>query len=134
MIDTDTNSFLTIKKLAEKYNVTGQAVYMAFKQGYIKSRRVGNVWFLSEKDYIEYRAQKHNRHIRSRYNGGPLYDEHELSPRQCAKLYGYHDAYVYSLVRKGKLPHQRRGAAIILKYADCVKLFGQVNEEQQTFL
>jgi excisionase family DNA binding protein len=59
------------------------------------------------------------------FNGQPLYNKalKEMSLRQAAKLLGVHEQHLYYLVKKGRLPHVRRGAAIVLSYDELQKMF-----------
>ena len=124
---------MSMSDLARKYHVTRQAVFKVIEKGLIPAHREGREWRVFEADYNEFRAAKYNR-CRSKFNGDLLYrpDFQEMSPRQCAKLFGLHEQHVYYLVRHKKIPFEKRGAAVILRFEDCMKKFGP-DERQQKF-
>lgn len=134
MIETEERGqLLSLTDAARKYHVTRQAVYRAIDKGLVPAYKHKNQWRLYEKDYDEFRANKYNR-CKSKFNGKLLYDpiNKELSPRQVAKMFGKNEQQIYYMIKKGRLPHERRGAAVILTYEACMARLGE-DEEQLRF-
>lgn len=134
MIENELDNLMSITTLAEKYHLTRQAIFKAMQKGDLTGHRIGREWCICEKEYMQYRSQKYNR-MKSKFNGMPLYSstEKEISPRQCAKLFGFPEQHIYYLIRSGWLPCEKRGAALVLKYDECMRILGE-NENQMRFV
>lgn len=125
----DKGAKLSIVQISTRYNLTRQSVYRAIKRGLLEAAKEDDRWYIYELDYQRYREGKFNRVIRSKWNGEPLYAQDEMSIGQCAKMFGVPEQNLYFLRRQGKLPHERRGHAIVVKYEDCLRLFGDKEKQ-----
>ncbi len=117
---------MSLTEAANRYHVTRQAIFLAIKKRNLKAHQEGRQWYIYERDIDEYRASKYNRE-KSKFNGQYLYsrEKHEMSPRQCAKLFGVEEQHIYYLVHVGKLEAEKRGYAIVIKYEDAMKRLGE---------
>ena len=113
----------TLTQLANEHCMTRTAIYQAIYKGRLNAQKKNRKWLITPEDFDAYRATKYSREF-SKFNGKPLYQsEHqELSVRQAAKYFGKKDADIYYLVRKGRIPHEKRGAAFILKFEDVKRV------------
>ncbi len=123
----------TLREAARKYHVTNQAIYVAIRKKKLKAYKDKDRWYINVSDLDDYQAYKYSRE-RSIYNGESLYkaEEKEISVRQCAKLFGVNEQHIYYLVRTHKISYVKRGSAVILKYDECMKQFGE-NSKQIKF-
>ena len=124
---------LTLREAAEKYRIGYAAVYMAILNERIKGFKVGKRWHVYDKDMLDYQATKYSRDF-TKINGDLVYDpqKKEMSVKQCAKLFGVNPSVVYNRIKRQKLICVKKGGALVLRYEDCLSVFGE-NPKQIRF-
>lgn len=115
---------IKLGRLAEKYHVSKQCIYVAIKKGRLIAHKKNKFWYIFEADFDSYRATKYSRENQM-FNGEKVFrsDLKEISVPQAAKLLGINTNTTYSLIRSGKIPSMRKGVAIVLKFDDVVAYY-----------
>ena len=104
-------------------NVSRQAIYKAIKTNRLKADLRNGRYYISEKDFIEYRwARKDS--LCKEIDGELIYDiaKGRVSPYQASRLLGVNKNRVYYLLRSSKLAYTKIGFLYIIKLNDIKTL------------
>jgi excisionase family DNA binding protein len=102
---------LSVSEVAEKFDVTKNAIYQAIRKNHLPANFYQKKWIIDANDLEKYYQERYKRKSFDKSKG-------ELSVIDCAKMLGKSIDCVYYALRKRHLKHFRRGCAYVIKLND----------------
>lgn len=115
---------MTVSEAARRNQVTRQALYLAIKEGRLKTHMKEGRQRVFVSDLESFTKERYTRK-RSRLDGELIFDDAKgtLSIAQASERYNIPEQKLYYAVRVGKLPSRRARAAWVLSVADVERYY-----------